>query len=88
MSYFLLISLQLINKLLDGVLNKFAFFVIIRDLIYVNTTCSTPEKMALTLLDYLFTRETLAVSNLSGKSKLGKKKLDPLMVSFVLYVWI
>lgn len=51
-----------------------------RDLIYVNTTCATPEKMALTLLDYLFTRETLAVSNLSGKSKLGKKKLDPLMV--------
>ncbi|KAK6629077.1 hypothetical protein RUM43_002894 [Polyplax serrata] len=50
------------------------------DLIYVNTTCSTPEKMALTLLDYLFTRETLAVSNLSGKSKLGKKKLDPLMI--------
>lgn len=51
------------------------------DLIYINTRCATPEKMAITLLDYLFPREVLAVSNLSGKSKLGKKQLDPLMVS-------
>lgn len=50
------------------------------DLIYINTRCATPEKMAITLLDYLFPREVLAVSNLSGKSKLGKKQLDPLMV--------
>lgn len=50
------------------------------DVIYINTRCSTPEKMAITLLDYIFPRETLAVSNLSGKSKLGKKQLDPLMI--------
>lgn len=46
----------------------------------INTACQTPEKMAITLLDYLFTRETLAVSNLSGKGKHGKKQLDPLLI--------
>ncbi|KAL0280465.1 UNVERIFIED_CONTAM: hypothetical protein PYX00_001743 [Menopon gallinae] len=51
-----------------------------KDLFFINTRCATPVKMALTLLDYLFTKETLAVSNLSGKSKLGKKQLDPLMI--------
>ncbi|XP_046387612.1 protein BANP-like isoform X1 [Ischnura elegans] len=50
------------------------------DLLHINTFCHTPEKMALTLLDYLFPREVLAVSNLSGKGKHGKKQLDPLMI--------
>lgn len=36
--------------------------------------------MALTLLDYLFDRETQACSNLSGMGKHGKKQLDPLMI--------
>lgn len=36
--------------------------------------------MALTLLDYLFDRDTQAASNLSGQGKHGKKQLDPLMI--------
>jgi len=36
--------------------------------------------MALTMLDYLFDRETQASSNLSGMGKHGKKQLDPLMI--------
>ena len=36
--------------------------------------------MALTMLDYLFDRETQAASNLSGMGKYGKKQLDPLMI--------
>ena len=36
--------------------------------------------MALTLLDYLFDRETQAASNLSGLGKHGKKQLDPLFI--------
>ena len=36
--------------------------------------------MALTLLDYLFDRDTQAASNLSGMGKHGKKQLDPLMI--------
>ncbi|XP_059470311.1 protein BANP-like isoform X2 [Neocloeon triangulifer] len=50
------------------------------DLIHINGYCSTPEKMALVLLDYLFPRDVLAVSNLSGKGKHGKKQLSPLMI--------
>ncbi|KAL1456721.1 hypothetical protein WDU94_001426 [Cyamophila willieti] len=50
------------------------------DLIHINTTCLTPEKMAITLLDYLFPREVLAESNLSGTGKHNKMKLDPLFV--------
>jgi hypothetical protein len=51
-----------------------------RNLLHINTFCQTPEKMAVTLLDYLFPREVLAVSNLSGKGKHRKRQLDPLMV--------
>jgi len=51
-----------------------------RNLLHINTFCQTPEKMAVTLLDYLFPREVLAVSNLSGKGKHHKRQLDPLMV--------
>lgn len=51
-----------------------------RNLLHINTFCQTPEKMAVTLLDYLFQREVLAVSNLSGKGKHHKRQLDPLMV--------
>ena len=40
----------------------------------INITCSTAEKMALALLDNLFTRETLAESNLTGKGKHKKKQ--------------
>ncbi|CAB3365144.1 Hypothetical predicted protein [Cloeon dipterum] len=54
--------------------------ILFRDLIHINGYCTTPEKMALVLLDYLFPRDVLAVSNLSGKSKHGKKQLSPLMI--------
>ncbi|XP_026095085.1 protein BANP-like isoform X1 [Carassius auratus] len=50
------------------------------DMLHVSTNCRTAEKMALTLLDYLFHREVQAVSNLSGQGKHGKKQLDPLMI--------
>ncbi|XP_052815073.1 protein BANP-like [Mya arenaria] len=50
------------------------------DLLHIHSNCRTPEKMALTLLDYLFDRETQAMSNLSGQGKHGKKQLDPLMI--------
>ncbi|KAK7864639.1 hypothetical protein R5R35_012413 [Gryllus longicercus] len=50
------------------------------NLLHINTFCQTPEKMAVTLLDYLFSREVLAISNLSGKGKHGKRQLDPLMI--------
>ncbi|PNF32055.1 hypothetical protein B7P43_G05741 [Cryptotermes secundus] len=50
------------------------------NLLHINTFCQTPEKMAVTLLDYLFPREVLAVSNLSGKGKHRKRQLDPLMI--------
>lgn len=50
------------------------------DMLHITTNCRTAEKMALTLLDYLFHREVQAVSNLSGQGKHGKKQLDPLMI--------
>uniref|UniRef100_A0A8C2L6R3 Protein BANP n=1 Tax=Cyprinus carpio TaxID=7962 RepID=A0A8C2L6R3_CYPCA len=50
------------------------------DMLHISTNCRTAEKMALTLLDYLFHREVQAVSNLSGQGKHGKKQLDPLMI--------
>ncbi|XP_023673171.1 protein BANP isoform X3 [Paramormyrops kingsleyae] len=50
------------------------------DMLHISTNCRTAEKMALTLLDYLFHREIQAVSNLSGQGKHGKKQLDPLMI--------
>ena len=50
------------------------------DLLHIHSNCRSAEKMALTLLDYLFDRETQAVSNLSGLGKHGKKQLDPLMI--------
>ncbi|XP_068169765.1 protein BANP [Antennarius striatus] len=50
------------------------------DMLHVTTNCRTAEKMALTLLDYLFHREIQAMSNLSGQGKHGKKQLDPLMI--------
>ncbi|MED6290593.1 hypothetical protein CHARACLAT_014676, partial [Characodon lateralis] len=49
-------------------------------MLYISTNCRTAEKMALTLLDYLFHREVQAMSNLSGQGKHGKKQLDPLMI--------
>ncbi|GFQ69740.1 hypothetical protein TNCT_134031, partial [Trichonephila clavata] len=49
-------------------------------LFHIHTTCTTAEKMALTLLDYLFDRETQACSNISGMGKHKKKQLDPLFV--------
>jgi hypothetical protein len=36
--------------------------------------------MALTMMDYLFDRDTQAVSNLSGTGKHCKQQLDPLMI--------
>ena len=50
------------------------------DLLHIHSNCRTPEKMALTLLDYLFDRDTQATSNLSGTGKHGKKQLDPLKI--------
>ena len=50
------------------------------DLLHIHSNCRTAEKMALTLLDYLFDRETQAYSNLSGMGKHGKRQLDPLMI--------
>ncbi|XP_068595494.1 protein BANP [Brachionichthys hirsutus] len=50
------------------------------DMLHVTTNCRTAEKMALTMLDYLFHREIQAMSNLSGQGKHGKKQLDPLMI--------
>ncbi|XP_073411024.1 protein BANP isoform X2 [Dendrobates tinctorius] len=50
------------------------------DMLHISSNCRTAEKMALTLLDYLFHREVQAVSNLSGQGKHGKKQLDPLMI--------
>ncbi|KAK7082054.1 hypothetical protein SK128_018277 [Halocaridina rubra] len=51
-----------------------------QNLLHINSTCITAEKMALTLLDYLFTKEELATSNLSGRSRWNKRQLDPLMI--------
>lgn len=56
----------LLTKVIDIFCNK-AFSK--RNLLHINSTCITAEKMALTLLDYLFTKEELASSNLSGRSK-------------------
>ncbi|XP_069112865.1 protein BANP-like [Argopecten irradians] len=50
------------------------------DLLHIHSNCRTAEKMALTMLDYLFDRETQASSNLSGMGKHGKRQLDPLMI--------
>ncbi|XP_061825922.1 protein BANP isoform X3 [Nerophis lumbriciformis] len=50
------------------------------DMLHITSNCRTAEKMALTLLDYLFHREVQAMSNLSGQGKHGKKQLDPLMI--------
>ncbi|NP_001400654.1 protein BANP isoform 6 [Mus musculus] len=54
--------------------------IIPSDMLHISTNCRTAEKMALTLLDYLFHREVQAVSNLSGQGKHGKKQLDPLTI--------
>jgi len=43
-------------------------------------TFTTPEKLALALMDRLFTRDTLATSNLTGRGKHQKKQLDPLII--------
>ncbi|XP_069947334.1 protein BANP-like isoform X2 [Cherax quadricarinatus] len=51
-----------------------------QNLLHINSTCVTAEKMALTLLDYLFTKDELATSNLSGRSRWNKRQLDPLMI--------
>lgn len=49
-------------------------------LLLINSSCTTPEKMAIVLLDYLFPQEIQAVSNLSGKGRHCKKQLDPLKI--------
>lgn len=50
----------------------------------LNATCRTPEKMALKLLDLLFTRDVQANSNISGSSKYGKQKLNPIFIYAIL----
>uniref|UniRef100_A0A2I3TGU6 Protein BANP n=1 Tax=Pan troglodytes TaxID=9598 RepID=A0A2I3TGU6_PANTR len=54
--------------------------IIPSDMLHISTNCRTAEKMALTLLDYLFHREVQAVSNLLGQGKHGKKQLDLLTI--------
>jgi len=46
----------------------------------IEKMAASPEKMALSLLETLFSREVLAESNLSGKGKHKKKPLDPLLL--------
>ncbi|KAG8196219.1 hypothetical protein JTE90_007944 [Oedothorax gibbosus] len=50
------------------------------DMYHLHSVCTTAEKMALTLLDFLFDRETQASSNISGTGKHKKKQLDPLLI--------
>lgn len=54
--------------------------ILYSDLEMLNRTCATPEKMALTLLDFLFDREVQATSNISGTGRHGKRQLDPLRI--------
>jgi len=51
-----------------------------RQLERINLSCTSAVKMSLLLLDYLFDRDTQAVSNVSGTGKLGKHRLDPLFM--------
>jgi len=51
-----------------------------RQLERINLSCTSPVKMSLLLLDYLFDRDTQAVCNVSGSGKLGKRRLDPLLM--------
>ncbi|XP_022652232.1 protein BANP-like isoform X3 [Varroa destructor] len=53
-------------------------------LLNANSTCRSPEKMALKLLDLLFDRETQANGNISGSSKYGKQKLNPVFIYGIL----
>ena len=47
----------------------------------LNTNCTTPEKMALALLEIFFSIKSLAQSNLlTGRGKHKKKQLDPLFI--------
>ena len=50
------------------------------DLLHRHSNCRAHDKMALTLRDYLFDRDTQAISNPSGTGKHGKKQLDPLKI--------
>ncbi|KAG1675013.1 Protein FAM92A-A [Nymphon striatum] len=52
----------------------------------INISLKTPEKMAVKLLDYLFDRDTLATSNISGASKHGKKQLCPLSMYGIKFI--
>jgi len=51
-----------------------------RQLERINLSCTSAVKMSLLLLDYLFDRDTQAISNVSGTGKLGKHQLDPLLM--------
>lgn len=51
-----------------------------RQLERINLSCTSAIKMALLLLDYLVDRNTQAVSNVNGTGKLGKHRLDPLVM--------
>jgi len=53
---------------------------VFRQLERINLSCTSAVKMSLLLLDYLFDRDTQAVSNVSGTGKLGKHQLDPLLM--------
>ncbi|KAL2093729.1 hypothetical protein ACEWY4_011041 [Coilia grayii] len=47
------------------------------DMLHISTNCRTAEKMALTLLDYLFHREVQAMSNLSGPGQARQEAAGP-----------
>ena len=51
-----------------------------RQLERINLSCTSAVKMSLLLLDYLFDRDTQAMSNVSGTGKHGKHQLDPLLM--------
>lgn len=72
--------------MLNNVTYVLLYFIplLFRQLLLINSSCTTPEKMAIVLLDYLFPQEVQAVSNLSGKGRHCKKQLDPLKVFYSL----
>nr|XP_054748298.1 protein BANP-like [Lytechinus pictus]XP_054748299.1 protein BANP-like [Lytechinus pictus]XP_054748300.1 protein BANP-like [Lytechinus pictus] len=50
------------------------------EMVHIMNMYKSADKLALKLLDFLFDKETQAVSNLSGTGKHKKKKLDPLLI--------
>jgi len=64
----------------DAILLHMWAWSVCRQLERINASCTSAVKMSLLLLDYLFDRDTQAMSNVSGSGKLGKHRLDPLLM--------